>query len=283
MRTENMIKEEGGQRGKGVVKGKVGGKPLVSIITAVYNGNAAIEKAIKSVVNQNYPNFEYLVIDGGSADGTVETLKKYNDVIDYWLSEPDNGVYDALNKGIDLAHGEWIYFLGADDKLFDNKVLQSFLAGPQSSKMVYGNVVWAGTGKLYDGEFSQWKLCRKNICQQAIFYHRDLFRMLGKFETKYPLQADWLFNLKAFAEKDTRPLFVNAPVAVYSDAGLSSVKVDMAYFKDHAKNIRKTLGLVKFGYFKCYLVWEAIVGLGKKNKTRDIEIPMDRQRSSDRR
>jgi glycosyltransferase involved in cell wall biosynthesis len=264
MQINNTIKREGGKRCRGILKKRADEKPLVSIITAVYNGRATMEETIKSVISQDYPNFEYLVIDGGSTDGTVDILKKYDASIDYWVSEPDKGIYHALNKGIDLARGEWIYFLGADDRLFDDKVLQRFLAGQLSSKMVYGNVVWGRTGKLYDGEFSQWKLCRKNICQQAIFYHRDLFRMLGKFEEKYPVQADWLFNLKAFAGKDTGPLFVNAPVATYSDAGLSSVTVDMAYFKDHAKNIRKTFGVVKFVYFKCYLVLEAIAGLFKK-------------------
>jgi glycosyltransferase involved in cell wall biosynthesis len=247
----STLKIQGGIRCHSIIKERTDVKPLVSIITAVYNGNAAIEKTIKSVVNQNYPNFEYLVIDGGSTDGTVETLKKYNNVIDYWVSEPDKGVYDALNKGIDLAKGEWLYFLGADDRLADEDVLSFIFSKPPKSKMLYGNVVWGKTGRIYDGKFSKMKLCYKNICHQAIFYHRDLFRILGKFELNYPFWADYLFNMQAFAAKEVKPIFVNKIVAVYSIEGISSRTADHVFEKDRAILIKRLFGIWHFIYFKC--------------------------------
>lgn len=90
-------------------------KPLVSIITVVYNGERYLEQTIKSVLNQSYSNIEYLIIDGGSTDGTIEIIKKFEDKLSFWLSEKDNGVYDAMNKGISIANGEIIGIINSDD------------------------------------------------------------------------------------------------------------------------------------------------------------------------
>ena len=117
-------KLEGGKRCRPSIASRRSTFPSISIVTAVYNGNNTIEETIRSVISQTYDNFEYIVIDGSSSDGTIEKLMQYDDQIDYWISEPDKGVYDALNKGIDLARGEWIYFLGADDVLVDSNVLK---------------------------------------------------------------------------------------------------------------------------------------------------------------
>ena len=92
-----------------------GAKPLISIITVVYNGEEFLEKTILSVINQTYDNVEYIIIDGGSTDGTVDIIKKYEDRIDYWVSEEDRGVYEAMNKGLKVAKGDYIAILNADD------------------------------------------------------------------------------------------------------------------------------------------------------------------------
>lgn len=96
----------------------------ISIITVSYNAAKTIEQTIQSVVNQTYDNIEYIIIDGGSTDGTVDIIKKYEDKIAYWVSEPDKGIYDAMNKGILKASGEYIYFLGADDWLYNESVME---------------------------------------------------------------------------------------------------------------------------------------------------------------
>ncbi len=100
-------------------------QPKISIITAVLNRVNTIEQTISSVVNQTYQNYEYILIDGGSNDGTVDVIKKYEDQIAYWISEPDNGVYDAFNKGILVAKGEYIHFLGSDDCLYAPDTLEN--------------------------------------------------------------------------------------------------------------------------------------------------------------
>ena len=99
--------------------------PKISIITVVYNAKGFLEETIESVLSQNFNNFEYIIIDGGSIDGTLDIIKKYQDRITLWVSEPDKGIYDAMNKGIRYAKGEYVYFLGGDDLLFDNQVLKN--------------------------------------------------------------------------------------------------------------------------------------------------------------
>ncbi len=255
----NRQKIEGGKRCKGIAKSENEDSPFISIITAAYNANATIERTIKSILDQKYTNFEYIIIDGCSTDGTIDTIKRYDELIDYWVSEPDKGIYDALNKGIDLALGEWLYFIGANDRLASDDVLSSIFTKPPKSKMIYGNVIWGNTGRIYDGEFSKRKLFYNNICQQSIFYHRDLFSKLGKFELKYPILADWFFNMQAFSEKDTHPVFINCIVALYSEGGMSTANVDNIFYHDHEKIIKETFGLWNFLYFRSYNIWKELM------------------------
>ncbi|HEX3386494.1 MAG TPA: glycosyltransferase, partial [Mucilaginibacter sp.] len=90
-------------------------RPKVSIVTVVFNAADSLELTILSVINQSYPNTEFIIIDGGSTDGTVDLIKKYDKKINYWISEKDSGIYDAMNKALDVVSGDWVYFLGAGD------------------------------------------------------------------------------------------------------------------------------------------------------------------------
>ena len=108
----------------------------ISIVTVVFNGEAFLEKSIQSVINQTYKNIEYIVIDGGSTDGTIDIIKKYQDKIAVWISEKDDGIYEAMNKGIALAHGKWINFMNAGDVLFNDNVLTDFC----EKSLAYPNV-----------------------------------------------------------------------------------------------------------------------------------------------
>ena len=102
---------------------KSGADPLFSIITVSYNAKESIEDTINSIVNQTYSNFEYIIVDGGSTDGTLDIIRKYEDKISYWISEPDNGIYDAMNKGLAICKGEWINFMNSGDLFYNDHVL----------------------------------------------------------------------------------------------------------------------------------------------------------------
>ena len=109
---------EGGYRTKGILKSSTAHEPLITIVTVVFNGVKFIEDCIQSVVNQSYKNIDFIIFDGGSVDGTLDVIQKYDQQISYWKSEPDRGIYDAMNKAISLAiPGSWVLIIGADDKL----------------------------------------------------------------------------------------------------------------------------------------------------------------------
>lgn len=106
----------------------MGNKPLISIVTVCYNAETVIEETILSVVNQTYPNIEYIIIDGGSSDGTINLIKKYEDKIDYWISESDKGIYDAMNKGLEKTTGTWINFMNAGDVFTNNQIVSKIFS-----------------------------------------------------------------------------------------------------------------------------------------------------------
>jgi len=245
-------KLEGGRRVHGLSPER---PPLVSVITAVYNGGATLERAITSVVSQVCARMEFIIVDGGYTDCSIDLLRKYENSIDYWISEDDKGIYDALNKGIALATGEWLYFLGADDALADVNVLNAIFSQQYDSKFLYGDVVYGNTGRIYGGGFTKRMLTKENICQQGIFYHVDLFKILGNFDLKYPLLADWVFNMRAFALSGTKPTHLNVIVAEYSLAGASNRIIDVAFAKDRFALINKYLG---FSYYLLAIFYQLI-------------------------
>lgn len=207
--------------------------PLVSIIIATYNVAGSLPKSLDSILAQNYPSIELIIIDGNSKDKTLDIIKQYEDRISYWCSEPDEGVYDALNKGIKIAKGEWLYFLGAGDELAGTNILSQLFPVNHSTRFLYGNVCNISRGKrIFDGLFTRTRLCRKNICHQAVFYHRDLFTELGLFDTQYPLLADWAFNIQCFGHPETNPHFIDLVVANYLGGGVSDKRYDYKFYQN---------------------------------------------------
>ena len=250
---------EGGKRYRNGQRGNAETTPLISIITAVYNGSATIGETIKSISAQTFTNFEYIIIDGGSTDGTLDILRKHNDEIDYWVSAPDNGIYDAFNKGIDLAKGDWLYFIGADDRLFDNSVLEKVFSKSIDSEFLYGNVFLEEEEEIVFGKFLPKNLYMQNICQQAIFYNKRLFQRIGKFNLKYQLLADWDFNIKAFGLKSTKPYYLDTVVAVYSIYGMSNNVCDIVFLADRERLFRETFGTLFFVRQKVFFTLKSVL------------------------
>jgi glycosyltransferase involved in cell wall biosynthesis len=158
--------------------------PILSIITVVYNGERFLEETILSVITQQYDNIEYIVIDGGSVDRSLEIIRKYQHAIDYWVSESDHGLYHAMNKGIDLATGEWISFINAGDRLLyiDEDSLRK---RKETCTSYYVN---QESGSLCRDPFTRMYLTRNTPCHQSIFYRKE---QIVHFDTSYPLVADF--------------------------------------------------------------------------------------------
>ncbi|HEV2478732.1 MAG TPA: glycosyltransferase family 2 protein [Puia sp.] len=198
--------------------------PKVSVITVVYNGAATLEATLLSVVEQSYPHVEYILVDGGSTDGTLEIIDRYKTRITAWVSERDKGVYDAMNKGVRMATGDWVYFLGSDDRLQDKAVLSDIFTDPANldSDLLYGDVTSPSYKGLYDGPFTFGKLLSRNISHQAIFYKRHLFEFIGGYEPRFRMHADWDLNIRWFKTPGIRMKYVDRHIADFGAEGLSS-------------------------------------------------------------
>jgi glycosyltransferase involved in cell wall biosynthesis len=181
--------------------------PLISIIVAVFNGAKTLQQCIDSVILQTYPNRELIIIDGGSKDGTVDLLKANSKQISYWISEPDHGVYNAWNKGLSQAKGDWICFLGADDYFWDAQVLErmaeQLIKLPSSIRVAYGQVriVNAHDEGLYQiGD--HWQKVKKSFKQAMCIPHigtmhrSSLFELRGIFDDSFRIAGDYELLLR---------------------------------------------------------------------------------------
>jgi glycosyltransferase involved in cell wall biosynthesis len=213
--------------------------PLISVITTTFNSGEKIAATVASVLSQPKELYEFLVIDGGSTDDTLAHLRAQGPALRY-LSEPDEGIYDAMNKGIRLTSGEFLYFLGAGDRLLPGGLEAvaaeiSKLAGQSRTTrptLLYGNVNLSNESRPYDGRFDRFKLLRRNICHQAIFYQRSVFERLGFYNTKYRFLADWEFNIRCFNDRGIRKRYVPLRIADYEGGGKSITTPDPAFYAD---------------------------------------------------
>ncbi|HLY70454.1 MAG TPA: glycosyltransferase family 2 protein [Puia sp.] len=216
-----------------------------SIIIPTYNSQKSILAALQSIVNQSCDDFEIVIVDGLSKDDTVSIVKSRKDDRIKVISERDNGIYDAMNKGINRAQGDWLYFLGSDDQLYNDTVLEDVKKIQEKSNInvIYGNVKivgeasWAKDGAVYDGAFDKKKLLKKNICHQAIFYRRNfIVDKIGYFNPNYKLCADWDFNLRCYAKDNF--LYIDKIIANFFSGGESTKSFkDDNFRNDFLKNI----------------------------------------------
>ena len=119
-------------------------QPKLTIITVTYNAERFLEPTIKSIAAQTYPNIEYVIVDGGSKDGTVDIIKKYPQVVTNYISEPDNGLYDAMNKGIKKATGDYLLFLNSDGYLYEQETLKKMAKSSVNANIIYGDIIFKG-------------------------------------------------------------------------------------------------------------------------------------------
>ena len=220
-------------------------KPLITVVTVVYNGEKFLEETILSVINQTYDNVEYIIIDGGSTDGTLDIIKKYEHAIDYWVSEKDKGIYDAMNKGIDIATGEWINFMNAGDGFSSAGVAKHVCRAAFTSyvDLVYGAFNLAHQNKLQEvkpKKFSKLSLSiwgTRALCHQAIFVKQSL---ISKYTTKYRLKGElaWYFDL---VNKKPTVCVVDFPIVNYSLGGVGDVNYKLNMIESVKVNFKQNI------------------------------------------
>ena len=211
---------EGGLRTRGLLKKDHDSKPLVSVVTVVFNGAQHLEETIRSIINQSYDNIEYIIIDGGSTDGTLDIIKQYDHTIAYWVSEPDSGIYDAMNKGVSLACGDWINFMNAGDIFSDETTVQHVF----SDIMNYSTYDCIYSDTLFNYRSgSQLITCdirKRRIIHQSIIYNKHLHFVAGPYLVAEGVTiSDYLFFM---TNRDRKWVKYPLPISTYSPYGRTS-------------------------------------------------------------
>jgi glycosyltransferase involved in cell wall biosynthesis len=234
------------------------GDPLITIVTVVYNGAADLERTILSVLGQTYKNIEYIVIDGGSTDETLGIIKQYGQRIDYWVSEPDLGIYDAMNKGIRLATGRWLNFLNASDSLFQEStianVVDRYIRPRRSNEWFFYSDVILSSGSPRRPHLVR-HTCnhtRKIINHQAAVYAKELHERHGLYLVAPGVTvSDYLF----FCSIDVNAYVkIHEPIAVYDVTGVSQSRrsVEQKFIIDYLINGDSRLHFIMYFLFYFY-------------------------------
>ena len=204
-------------------KKSIPGCPLISIITVCLNDGKYLEETIKSVINQTYSNIEYIIIDGGSTDNTIDIIKKYESKIDYWLSESDKGIYDAMNKGISLAKGKWINFMNAGDTFYQADTIEKvFVKKYNEIDFIYGDCEI-----IYNSEFSRVQKAGeiKNLWKGMVFSHQSSYihsdyHKENKYSLNYNIAGDFEFFYNTL-KKNKNFKYSNNIISIMDVNGLS--------------------------------------------------------------
>lgn len=213
-------------------------QPKVSIITVVYNAASLVPGFLENIAVFRSADVELIILDGNSTDGTLALLQQHSDKIDYWRSEPDNGIYDAMNKATQYAKGQWLYFMGADDKL-----LRGFTKAvdmlQQAETIYYGKVIiW---GEVVGRPVKKYDFTKMVICHQSIFYPASVFTKYEYF-TDYKVSADHYLNMLCFNDKRYHWHFIDQLMAVYDTRGYSAVTKDHAFEADYHNILKNQFG-----------------------------------------
>ncbi len=196
----------------------------LSIITVCKNSEKTIERALKSVQVQTYKDFEHIIVDGASEDSTLEIVRNYN--VSKIISEPDSGLYDAMNKGIKASEGEYLFFLNSDDRFIDDNVLEN-VAKHTGKELLYGDQAFLNneTGETSirkHNKLNKVYLMKNTPCQPATFYRRDVFEYYGNFDTDFKIVSDQEWFLRAFLIYGITATYVGFPITEFTMGGISS-------------------------------------------------------------
>jgi glycosyltransferase involved in cell wall biosynthesis len=239
-------------------------RPLFSVVIATYNAASTLQRAIDSVMGQTFPGRELIVIDGGSTDGTADIIRRNASSLTAWVSEPDKGNYEAFNKGVRLASGEWIYILGASDYLWTTNVF--LLIAPhlvdsgEKASVVYGKVAYVNaSGETLQVLGEPWESARRRFLDrmtlphQGVFHHRSLFERHGLFNESFRMTGDYEFLLRELITGEA--VFVpDVIVAGYQHGGGSSVPGNALEVLKEYRQAQRLNGIAwpSPHWFRCY-------------------------------
>lgn len=202
--------------------------PLLTIITVNLNDVEGLKKTFSSVFNQSWQEFEYVVVDGGSSDGSKELIQKNEGKIDFWVSEPDKGVFNAMNKGIVQSNGKYLLFLNSGDHLRDVDVLQMAVENIRDQDLIYFNLEMYDNQKKfiksYPDKLNFSFFLNHSLPHPATFIKKELFRREGLYNESSNIISDWTFFLDAVCKRNCSYLYVNQCLTSFNLFGISSAE-----------------------------------------------------------
>jgi glycosyltransferase involved in cell wall biosynthesis len=204
----------------------------ISVITVCYNAEPFIADALESITSQTYQNLELVIVDGGSDDGTLDIIEQYRPRIGKFVSERDNGIYDAMNKAVSMATGDYVLFMNTDDRFASSTALEDAVGHGISGDIVYGDAIYldveAGTSDHRQfPPVSRRFFCYDNLCHQAVLYRRTVFQAVGPFDTQFRVVADYEWFLRAFTKHNLTFKHVGVLMAIYRLGGFSKQHIDL--------------------------------------------------------
>ena len=223
---------------------------MISVVIVTYNAVATLQHCLDSIYSQSNPDIRILLIDGKSTDGTQEIILKNKAKLAYAISEPDAGIYDAMNKALEQLNTPWVYFLGADDTLLpDFSTFLQVLARPDF--IYYANVLYKGA--KHSGEVKPYRQAKSGIFHQSIIYPSAVFKNY-KYNTRYPIAADYALNMQLY--HDSKYIFkhYDYTIARYNDTGISAVRKDANFEADKSQLIRDNFGLAIWLRYKFRMI-----------------------------
>ncbi|WP_374441829.1 glycosyltransferase family 2 protein [Epilithonimonas sp.] len=209
-------------------------RPLISIITVAYNNKSGLEETIKSVISQTWKDFEFVIIDGGSNDGSKELLESYSSEINFWISEPDKGIYNAMNKGIANSNGKYLIFMNSGDRFSSPGILESITPHFNNEDIVYGNAYYElENRKKYEyripSRITIGSLLKEPICHQSAFFKKELFEKYGLYDEKNRIASDWTFMMDLFIHHNISQKYINAFISIFEKTGISNTNTDLSF------------------------------------------------------
>lgn len=224
-----------------------------SIITINHNNKTGLAKTIQSVVKQKYQNFEYIVIDGGSTDGSTDYIRSISDKLAYSVSETDNGIYHAMNKGWRASSGEYCLFLNSGDFLFNDSILSKVayqITNNESADIYYGNMMAFDTNVRFESKFTEplslYYFYSKFLPHPATFISRKILETLNGFNEKYKVISDWLFFVEALLKK-AKFYHIDEIISEFEMNGLSSN--NLLAGKEREKVLNEELRILKEDFY----------------------------------